>query len=117
MKYTEEDVEKATETLQGYLEGVRNNERLHASKQMIQALCDNFVNKMNKLLTMTTEERKIFVGDSLDIVGKLTQPNTSINTSQQNGIFGTHGWVCPKCGRVYSPYQNMCLYCKNEEYE
>lgn len=21
------------------------------------------------------------------------------------------GWVCPKCGRVYSPYTPMCLYC------
>lgn len=119
MEYTKEDVEKATETLQGYLEGVRNNERLHVGigKQMIQALCDNFVNKMNNLLTMTTEERKMFVGDSLDtFTEKPTQFNTPINTPQPNGIFGTHGWVCPKCGRVYSPYQSMCLYCRNEEY-
>ena len=21
------------------------------------------------------------------------------------------GWQCPLCGRVYSPYQEMCLYC------
>lgn len=21
------------------------------------------------------------------------------------------GWVCPKCGRVYSPSTTMCLYC------
>lgn len=21
------------------------------------------------------------------------------------------GWCCPKCGRVYSPTQEMCLYC------
>lgn len=24
------------------------------------------------------------------------------------------GWICPKCGRVYSPTTPMCLYCKNE---
>ena len=22
-----------------------------------------------------------------------------------------YGWICPKCGRVYAPTQNMCLYC------
>lgn len=24
------------------------------------------------------------------------------------------GWVCPKCGRVYSPLTPMCLYCGDE---
>ena len=24
------------------------------------------------------------------------------------------GWECPKCGRVYSPTQSMCLYCGND---
>lgn len=27
------------------------------------------------------------------------------------------GWVCPKCGRVYSPYTPMCLYCGNGNVE
>lgn len=27
------------------------------------------------------------------------------------GLFGQHGWICPKCGRVYSPYTYMCMYC------
>ena len=22
-----------------------------------------------------------------------------------------YGWICPKCGRVYAPSQEMCLYC------
>lgn len=30
------------------------------------------------------------------------------------GSFGMQGWVCPKCGRVFSPYTSMCLYCKGE---
>lgn len=24
------------------------------------------------------------------------------------------GWICPKCGRVYSPTTPMCFYCNNE---
>lgn len=28
-----------------------------------------------------------------------------------NGLFGQQGWICPKCGRVYSPFTPMCLYC------
>ena len=25
-----------------------------------------------------------------------------------------YGWVCPKCGRVFAPNQEMCLYCGGE---
>lgn len=31
-----------------------------------------------------------------------------------SGLFGQQSWICPKCGRVYSPTTPMCLYCKNE---
>lgn len=24
---------------------------------------------------------------------------------------GNYGWICPKCGRVYSPLTHMCPYC------
>ena len=27
----------------------------------------------------------------------------------------SYGWVCPKCGRVYAPNQEMCLFCGQEE--
>ena len=27
----------------------------------------------------------------------------------------SYGWVCCKCGRVYSPTQEMCLYCGPNE--
>lgn len=29
-------------------------------------------------------------------------------------VVGMHGWVCPKCGRVYSPFTSMCPYCVND---
>ena len=29
-----------------------------------------------------------------------------------NGMFGQQGWICPKCGRGYSPFTQMGLYCK-----
>lgn len=25
------------------------------------------------------------------------------------------GWCCPKCGRIYSPTQMMCLYCGGDK--
>ena len=25
------------------------------------------------------------------------------------------GWICPKCGRVYSPITPMCYYCGGEQ--
>jgi len=35
------------------------------------------------------------------------------STKLNSGIFGQQGWICPKCGRVYSPFTSMCSYCSN----
>lgn len=39
----------------------------------------------------------------------MKQESSAINP--YNGMFGQQGWICPKCGRVYSPFTKMCLYC------
>lgn len=35
---------------------------------------------------------------------------------QDHSYGGASGWVCPKCGRVYSPFTPMCYYCGNNSY-
>lgn len=32
-----------------------------------------------------------------------------------NGMFGQQGWICPKCGRVFSPFARECPYCDIEK--
>lgn len=40
-----------------------------------------------------------------------------MNEVNFNRMFGQQGWICPKCGRVYSPFTQMCLYCGNNNSE
>ena len=40
----------------------------------------------------------------------MPQRTTTWSNSESNSDIHL-GWVCPKCGRVYSPSQSMCLYC------
>lgn len=41
-------------------------------------------------------------------------PVTATNSSEYNfPVSREYGWICPKCGRVYSPLTPTCLYCGN----
>lgn len=33
----------------------------------------------------------------------------SSSVNPYNGMFGQQGWICPKCGRVYSPFTQRQL--------
>lgn len=35
---------------------------------------------------------------------------------QEDIISYQYGWICPKCGRVYSPETTMCSFCGNGSY-
>lgn len=47
-------------------------------------------------------------------VGNSFPNNKNVNHSEE--IKGSlTGWVCPKCGRCYSPFTSMCTYCSNSD--
>lgn len=35
--------------------------------------------------------------------------------NEKTSTVGMQGWICPKCGRVYSPYTSQCTFCGNAD--
>ena len=41
----------------------------------------------------------------------LPKTNEDLNKPKEEPKAGLLGWICPKCGRCYSPYTSMCSFC------
>lgn len=41
------------------------------------------------------------------------QLNLDNTPKEEENKGGMMGWICPKCGRCYSPYTSMCSFCNN----
>lgn len=52
--------------------------------------------------------RRVSVDDALKAIEMARSEKT-------NNAVGMRGWICPKCGRVYSPFTSSCSFCGNAD--
>lgn len=80
---------------------------------------------IKKNIIMTAEEylkSKIIYDNgyephSVEVVSKIDALKAieMVRNEKVNNTVGMQGWICPKCGRVYSPTTSMCSYCSNDK--
>lgn len=65
------------------------------------------------------EEAEEYMENSINNLqpeGCSIQPYPYDNIPAPKELFGSRmqGWICPKCGRVYSPLVQTCSHCNNK---
>lgn len=71
---------------------------------------------LNKKKAEQFDGRESYYTVSLDDAMKAVEMARSENKPADNiPASAIYGWICPKCGRVYSPTVPTCMSCRNLE--
>jgi DNA-directed RNA polymerase subunit RPC12/RpoP len=81
-------------------------EKGFVTRREVDVIDEDINDKINDYINDKISNIKGLSGD----INIVNTPNTPKTEDKGGGLMG---WVCPKCGRCYSPFTSMCPYCNN----